>query len=110
MGGQLSRSGMPGRSSKASASDRSRLSAGECQMAVTAIDHGGRVVTVTSQRVDIPASNGTSSDSAFTTSVHGALLDRTMWQATSWAASLRNHSTAVSRVIEAITSSVNSHS
>ena len=73
-------------------------------MAVTAIDHGGRVVTVTSRRIDIPA-DGTSAGSAFTTNVHGALLDRSIWQATSWAASLRNHATAVARVIDAITSS-----
>ena len=31
-------------------------SAGEFQMAVTAIDHGGRVVTVTSQAVEIASS------------------------------------------------------
>jgi hypothetical protein len=77
-------------------------------MAVTAIDHGGRVVTVISQRVEFPTPKGTSQDSAFTTNIHGGSLKRTMWQATSWVASLRNHATAVSQVINAIALSADS--
>jgi hypothetical protein len=99
MGGQQVRWGTFGRSPAAPSSPRP---SGECEMAITAIDHGGRVVTVTSQRVDIAIPSGISADSAFTTNVHGALLDRTVWRATSWAASLRNHATAVSRVIKAM--------
>jgi hypothetical protein len=108
MGDQLVRSGMSGRSSKTPAAPGSPRSAGECQMAVTAIDHGGRLVTVTSQRVDIPAPNGTSQDSAFTTNICGGLLNQTMWQATSWEASLQDHVAAVSQVINAIASSADS--
>jgi hypothetical protein len=40
----------------------------------------------------------------------GAWLDRTMWRATSWAASLRNPATAVRLVINAIASSADSDS
>jgi hypothetical protein len=71
-------------------------------MAVTAIDHGGRVVTVISQLVQTRSPSNTSADSAFTTSIHGGPLNASMWLATSWAASLRNHATAVSRVIDAM--------
>jgi hypothetical protein len=75
-------------------------------MAVTAIDHDGRVVTVTSQPVEIASSNKTSQSMAFATSIYGGPLDHSSWQATSWGASLRNHSVAVNQVIEAISSDV----
>jgi hypothetical protein len=75
-------------------------------MAVTAIDHDGRIVTVTSQPVEIAFSNNTSQSMAFATSIYGGPLDRSFWQATSWRASLRNHSVAVNQVIEAIASDV----
>ena len=71
-------------------------------MAVTAIDHGGRVVTVISRLVQTSSPRNTSADSAFTTSIHGGPLNASMWLATSWTGSLRNHATAVSRVIDAM--------
>jgi hypothetical protein len=77
-------------------------SAGETQMAITAIDHDGRIVTVTSQPVKIALSNNTPQSMAFATSIYGGPLDHSSWQATSWSASLRNHSAAVNQVIEAI--------
>ncbi|MGA7804706.1 hypothetical protein, partial [Bradyrhizobium sp.] len=67
-------------------------------MAVTAIDHGGRVVPVVSRRIVIPSSNETLQSFAFTTHVYGESA-KTVWQATSWSASLRNHATAVSQVV-----------
>ena len=76
-------------------------SAGETQMAVTAIDHDGRIVTVTSQPVEIATSN-TSQSMAFATNIYGGPLDHSSWQAKSWSASLRNHVVAVNKVIEAI--------
>jgi hypothetical protein len=81
-------------------------SAGETQMAVTAIDHDGRVVTVTSQPVEIASSNNTPQSMAFATNIYGGPLDHSSWQATSWSASLRNHAVAVNQVIEAIASVV----
>jgi hypothetical protein len=77
-------------------------SAGESQMAVTAIDHDGRIVTVTSQLVESANSNNTSQSMAFATSIYGGPLDHSSWHATSWSASLRNHAAAVNKVIEAI--------
>ena len=81
---------------------RRPLSAGETQMAVTAIDHYGRIVTVTSQSVEIATSNNASQGTAFATNIYGGPLDHSSWQATSWSASLRNHVVAVNKVIEAI--------
>jgi hypothetical protein len=81
-------------------------SAGACQMAVTAIDHDGRVVTVTSQPVEIAFPNTTPPSMLFATSIYGGPLDASSWQATSWTASLRNHAVAVNQVIEAIASDV----
>jgi hypothetical protein len=46
---------------------RQPRSAGESQMAVTAIDHGGRVVTVTSQPVEIASAKNTPHSVAFAT-------------------------------------------
>jgi hypothetical protein len=75
-------------------------------MAVTAIDHDGRVVTVTSRVVEIASSNNTPQIMAFATSTYGGPLDHSSWQATSWSACLRNHSAVVNQVIEAIASDV----
>jgi hypothetical protein len=75
-------------------------------MAVTAIDHGGRIVTVTSQPVEIASPNNTPQSTSFATSIYGGPLDASSWQATSWTASLRNHAVAVNQVIEAIASDV----
>jgi hypothetical protein len=85
---------------------RQPRSAGESQMAVTAIDHGGRVVTVTSQPVEIASAKNTPQSVAFATSIYGGPLDDSSWQAASWSASLRNHAAAVNQVIEAIASDI----
>jgi hypothetical protein len=85
---------------------RRRRSAGESQMAVTAIDHGGRVVTVTSQLAETAPSENTPQSTAFTTSVYGGPLNASMWRAKSWSASLRNHAAAVNQVIKSIASDV----
>ena len=77
------------------------------QMAVTAIDHGGRVVTVTSQAVEIASSNIGPPYMAFATSIYGGPLSDLSWKAASWSASLRDHALAVNQVIEAIASDIN---
>ena len=93
-----------------SGSSRDRRSAsapwrvGESQMAVTAIDHGDRVVTVTSRLAETVSSENSPQSTAFTTSVYGGSLDASMWRAKSWSASLRNHTAAVNQVIEIIAS------
>ena len=79
-------------------------SAGESQMAVTAIDHGDRVVTVTSQLAETASSENSSQNRAFTTSVYGGPLNASIWRATSWSASLRNHAAAVNQVIKLLVS------
>lgn len=93
--------------STASGQDRSRAErqqrfSGEKQMAVTAIDHGRRVVTVTSRQMEIVSSKIEPPDITFATSIYGGPLNDLSWHATSWSASLRNHAIAVNRVIEAI--------
>jgi hypothetical protein len=60
-----------------------RSSAGESQMAITAIDHGGRVVTVTSQLATTVSSENSPLSTAFTTSVYGEPLNASMWRARS---------------------------
>jgi hypothetical protein len=85
---------------------RRRRSAGESQMAVTAIDHGGRVVTVTSQLAETASSADTPQSPTFTTSVHGGPLNASMWRASSWSASLQNHAAAVNQVVKLIASNV----
>jgi hypothetical protein len=87
-----------------SASAPRRPVVGESQMAVTAIDHGDRVVTVTSRLAEIVSSENSPQSAAFTTSVYGGPLDASMWRAQSWSASLRNHAAAVNQVIEIIAS------
>ena len=85
---------------------RGPRNAGEVQMAVTAIDHDGRIVTVTSQPVEIASSDNAPMSIAFATKIYGGPLDHSFWQATTWSASLQNHSAAVKQVIEAIASDV----
>jgi hypothetical protein len=103
--GELQGRTASGQGHRRAARRRSR-SAGESQMAVTAIDHGGRVVTVTSQSVEIASSKITPAHMAFATSVYGGPLSDLSWQAPSWSASLRDHALAVNQVIEAIASDV----
>jgi hypothetical protein len=83
---------------------RRRPSAGASQMAVTAIDHGDRVVTVTSQLAETVSSENSPKSTAFATSVYGGPLNASVWRAKSWSDSLRNHVAAVNRVIEIIAS------
>src|SRR5690242_19376512 len=83
-------------------------SAGECEMAVTAIDYGGRLVTVVSRRVERSPSNAPLQTSAFTTNIRGSSLSDTVWEATSWVGSLQNPANAVSRVVTAIETSATS--
>ena len=85
-----------------------RPSVGESRMPVTAIDHGDRVVTVTSRLVETVSSENSPQSTAFTTSVYGGPLDASMWRAKSWSASLRNHAAAVKQVIEIIASDADS--
>jgi hypothetical protein len=87
-----------------SASAPRRPLVGESQMAVTAIDHGDRVVTVTSRLAETVSSENSPQSTAFTTSVYGGPLDASMWRAKSWSASLRNRAAAVKQVIEIIAS------
>jgi hypothetical protein len=75
-------------------------------MAVTAIEHGSRVVTITSQLAETASSKNTSSSTAFTTNVYGGTLNASTWEAKSWIACLRNHVTAVKKVVNAIASDV----
>lgn len=82
---------------------RPRLrSEGEPQIAVTALDYRGRVVTITSQQVEIARSRLTPPNAAFATSIYGGPLNELTWEASSWSASLRHHADAVNQVIEAI--------
>lgn len=77
-------------------------SAGELQMAVTAIDHGGRVITVTSQLAKfVPAM--ASQNPTFTTCIHGGPLNASVWQANTWGKTLENHAGAVSKLVKLIT-------
>jgi hypothetical protein len=96
----------PGKWPNATHAASSRSSPGECEMAVTAIDYGGRLVTVVSQRVDDPSSMGVLQRSAFTTNIRGGSLSDSIWEATSWLASLRNHASAVSHVVSALETSI----
>jgi hypothetical protein len=98
----------PGIWPKATSEGSSHVSAGECEMAVTAIDYDGRLVTVVSQRIDPAPSMGALQNSAFTTNIRGGGFSDIVWEATSWVASLRNHANAVSRVITVIESSADS--
>ena len=58
---------------EAGAKRRRPGSAGESQMAVTAIDHGGRIVTLTGQPVEIASPNNTPQSTSFATSIYGGL-------------------------------------
>jgi hypothetical protein len=93
---------IPSKNSLNMAGPRRHRSADESQMAVTAIDQGGCVVTVISQLAETGSSENTPQGTAFTTSVHGGPLNTSMWRAKSWGASLRNHAAAVDQVINSI--------
>src|SRR5690242_13800629 len=81
-------------------------SGGTSQLAVTALEHDGCVVTITSQLAGIVSSGNPSQATAFTTIVYGGPLDASMWEAKSWLACLQNHATAVNLVVNAIASDV----
>jgi hypothetical protein len=69
--------------------------------------HGeGRYQAKGEPRVGGEARFFTRQSMVFATSIYSGPLDHSFWQATSWGASLRNHSVAVNQVIEAIASDV----
>jgi hypothetical protein len=100
---KLSRN-LSSKSQRSTSVSRRRATAGGSRMAVTAIDHGDRVVTVTSRILETVSSENSPDCTAFTTSVYGGPLNASMWRAKSWSASLRNHAAAVTQVIEIIAS------
>lgn len=73
-------------------------------MAVTAIDYCGRVLTVVSQSDVNCGSTQTSEVIPFMTIMYGGSLGQMTWTADTWANSLRNHETAVCKLIESISS------
>jgi hypothetical protein len=73
-------------------------------MAVTAIDYRGHVLTVVSQSDVTGSSAQTANVIPFMTIMFGGPLGRMTWKAETWASSLRNHETAVSTLIESISS------
>ena len=95
---------IPSKNHRSASVPRRRPSAGESQMAVTAIDHGGHLVTVTSRLAETASSENSSQSMAFTTSVCGGPLNASTWRAKSWSASLQNHAAAVNHVIKLIAS------
>jgi hypothetical protein len=73
-------------------------------MAVTAIDYCGRVLTVVSQSDVTWGSTQTADVIPFMTIMFGGPLGQMTWKADTWANSLRNHETAVCKLIESISS------
>ncbi|WP_316239471.1 hypothetical protein [Bradyrhizobium sp. SZCCHNR1015] len=73
-------------------------------MAVTAIDYCGRVLTVVSQSDVACGSTQTTDVIPFMTIMFGGPLGQMTWKADTWANSLRNHETAVRKLIESISS------
>ena len=73
-------------------------------MAVTAIDYRGRVLTVVSQTEAARCSAQASEVMPFMTIMFGGPLGQMTWKADTWAGSLRNHETAVCKLIESISS------
>jgi len=73
-------------------------------MAVTAIDYCGHVLTVVSQSDVTWGSTQTSEVTPFMTIMFGGPLGQETWPADTWANSLRNHETAVCKLIESISS------
>jgi hypothetical protein len=73
-------------------------------MAVTAIEYGGRVLTVVS-RSDAGRRAAQMADlTSFTTILFGGPLGELTWTAETWINSLRNHETAVCQLIRSIAS------
>jgi hypothetical protein len=73
-------------------------------MAVTAIEYRGHVLTVVSQS-DVTCSSAQTPDVIpFVTTMFGGPLGQMMWKADTWASSLRNHETAVCKLIQLISS------
>ena len=73
-------------------------------MAVTAIDYCGHVLTVVSQYNVTGGSTQTADVIPFMTIMFGGPLGQMTWKADTWANSLRNHETAVCKLIESISS------
>lgn len=71
-------------------------------MAVTAIDYRGRVLTVVS-RFDPACDSVQKTDPiSFTTTILSGPLGQLSWTAETWMNSLRNHETAVCKLIQSI--------
>jgi hypothetical protein len=78
--------------------------ADEGVMAVTAIEYGGRVLTVVS-RSDAGRRSAQATDpTSFTTIMFGGPLGQLTWTAETWINSLCNHETAVCKLIRSIAS------
>ena len=73
-------------------------------IAVTAIDYRGRVLTVVSQADATCCSARAPEVMPFMTIMFGGPLGQMIWKGDTWADSLRNHETAVCKLIEAISS------
>ncbi|WP_316232330.1 hypothetical protein [Bradyrhizobium sp. SZCCHNR1051] len=73
-------------------------------MAVTAIDFCGHVLTVVSQSDVTRGSTRTADFMPFMTIMFGGPLGQMTWKADTWANCLRNHETAVCKLIESISS------
>lgn len=103
---------MPGRGSVGDGSDttgsssrpRQRHAFDDRVMAVTAIDFCGHVLTVVSQSDVTRGSAQTADLIPFRTIMFGGPLGQMTWKADTWASCLRNHETAVGKLIESISS------
>jgi len=73
-------------------------------MAVTAIDYRGRVLTVVSRSDAACSSAQEMGPMSFTTTILSGPLGQLSWTAETWTNSLRNHETAVCRLIQSIAS------
>jgi hypothetical protein len=73
-----------------------------CVMAVTAIDYRGRVLTVVSRSDTACGSVQEMGPISFTTTILSGPLGQLSWTAETWMHSLRNHETAVCKLIQSI--------
>ena len=71
-------------------------------MAVTAIEYRGRVLTVVSRSDASPRSAQSTDLTSFTTILFGGPLGELTWTAETWINSLRNHETAVCKLIRSV--------
>jgi hypothetical protein len=78
--------------------------ADERVMAVTAIDYRGRVLTVVSRSDAAGCSAQAIGPVSFTTTILSGPLGQMTWTAETWINSLRNHETAVCKLIQSIAS------